>query len=304
MSNINFSANQNYKSKLNKLMNMKNNYETDDAYLKLFYEISSHPNTALKLNISNDGSYTLTYNNIQTNGQLTKKQGTMLNAASGFLGLGTQGNTTEGTEGNEDTEGTEGTEGTDGNEGNKEPGFFNKIGKTVTGIMPGTKQGEEEEILSEEQGTKEEFHPEGEGLEEETEEREEREEGESGHDEGEQEPGPGPVEGGKNNRSWWKKALGMSGGNLSDSEYESDESIISSDDEKEDIVPFSTAFFDDDDEEDIMQHIRNMKSKKYLKTLSNTDLRDILRKNNQKVTKNSNYLSKKDMIKSITQFYK
>ena len=96
----------------------------------------------------------------------------------------------------------------------------------------------------------------------------------------------------------------MSGGNFSDSEYESDGSIISSDDDKEDIVPFSTAFFEDDDEEDIMQHIRNMKSKKYLKTLGNTDLRDILKKNNQKVTKNSNYLSKKDMIKSITQFYK
>ena len=119
-----------------------------------------------------------------------------------------------------------------------------------------------------------------------------------------QEPGQEPVEGGKNNRSWWKKALGMSGGNFSDSEYESDGSIISSDDDKEDIVPFSTAFFEDDDEEDIMQHIRNMKSKKYLKTLGNTDLRDILKKNNQKVTKNSNYLSKKDMIKSITQFYK
>ena len=294
MSNINFPASQNNNTKFNKLMKLKNNYEIDDTFLELLFKIASHPNTPLKLNISNDGKYKLINNNTETNGQLTKKQGTMLNAASGLLGLG---NTTEG---NEDTE---------GNEGNKEPGFFNKIGKTVTGIIPGQQEeGDEEgeeEILSEEQGTKEEFHPEGEGPEEEEfhpdELEEERESEEFNPDD---EEGPGPVEGGKNNRSWWKKALGMSGGNLSDSEYESDESIISSDDEKEDIVPFSTAFFDDDDEEDIMQHIRNMKSKKYLKTLSNTDLRDILRKNNQKVTKNSNYLSKKDMIKSITQFYK
>ena len=112
------------------------------------------------------------------------------------------------------------------------------------------------------------------------------------------------VQGGKNNRSWLQRALGMSGGNFSDSEYESDNSILSSDEDPDDIVPFSTAFFDDDYEEDIMQHIRNMKSKKYLKNLSNTELREILRKNNQKISKNNNYLSKKDMIKSITQFYK
>ena len=103
-----------------------------------------------------------------------------------------------------------------------------------------------------------------------------------------------------------KGFLGLWGGNKnSESDFESDGSIISSDDESEDIVPYMTAVFDDDDdEEDLMDYVKNMKSKKYLKTLNNLDLRDILRKNNQVISKNNNYLSKKDMIKSITQFYK
>ena len=100
--------------------------------------------------------------------------------------------------------------------------------------------------------------------------------------------------------------FGLWGGNKNlESDFESDGSIISSDDESEDIVPYMTAVFDDDDdEEDLMDYVKNMKSKKYLKTLNNLDLRDILRKNNQVISKNNNYLSKKDMITSITQFYK
>ena len=103
-----------------------------------------------------------------------------------------------------------------------------------------------------------------------------------------------------------KGFLGLWGGNKnSESDFESDGSIISSDDESEDIIPYMTAVFDDDDdEEDLMDYVKNMKSKKYLKTLNNVDLREILRKNNQVISKNNNYLSKKDMITSITQFYK
>ena len=95
----------------------------------------------------------------------------------------------------------------------------------------------------------------------------------------------------------------MFGGDY-DSDYSSDESIISSDDEAEDIIPYTTAVFDDDDDDDMMDHIRNMKSKKYLKGLHTNDLRDILRKNNLKITSGGNYLNKSEMIKSIKNFYK
>ena len=283
MSNINFSANQNYKSKLKKLMNIRTKYETDDAYLTLFYEIASYPSAALKLTISNEGDYTLKNSNNSnlSSGSLTKVKKSLINQATNYItgnssneknvNLQPKGPTTKEEEQEQEEE-----------EEEQEPG-------------PG-EEGEQEQVPGEEQRVP------GQGHEEQQVPGEEQRV--PGEVQGTDEPGSGQVEGGKNNRSWWKKALGMSGGNFSDSEYESDGSIISSDDDKEDIVPFSTAFFEDDDEEDIMQHIRNMKSKKYLKTLGNTDLRDILKKNNQKVTKNSNYLSKKDMIKSITQFYK
>ena len=283
MSNINFSTSKNSKSKFNKLMNIRTKYETDDAYLTLFYEIASYPSAALKLTISNEGDYTLKNSNNSnlSSGSLTKVKKSLINQATNYItgnssneknvNLQPKGPTTKEEEQEQEEE-----------EEEQEPG-------------PG-EEGEQEQVPGEEQRVP------GQGHEEQQVPGEEQRV--PGEVQGTDEPGSGQVEGGKNNRSWWKKALGMSGGNFSDSEYESDGSIISSDDDKEDIVPFSTAFFEDDDEEDIMQHIRNMKSKKYLKTLGNTDLRDILKKNNQKVTKNSNYLSKKDMIKSITQFYK
>ena len=69
------------------------------------------------------------------------------------------------------------------------------------------------------------------------------------------------------------QARGMFGGDY-DSDYASDESIISSDDEAEDIIPYTTAVFDDD-EDDMMDHIRNMKSKKYLKGLHTNELRAV-----------------------------
>ena len=91
-------------------------------------------------------------------------------------------------------------------------------------------------------------------------------------------------------------------GGYSDSEYESDGSIFSSDDE---FIPYTTAVFDDDDEdEDLMDHIRNMRSKKYLKSLNNGQLRDIMKTNNLKITNNGSYLGKDQMIKSIKKFYK
>ena len=93
-------------------------------------------------------------------------------------------------------------------------------------------------------------------------------------------------------------------GGQSDSEYESDDSLLSSDDEAEDIIPYTTAVFDDDEDDDMMDHIRNMRSKKYLKNLNNTQLRDILKTNNQKITTGGSYLTKEQMIKSIKKYYK
>ena len=91
-------------------------------------------------------------------------------------------------------------------------------------------------------------------------------------------------------------------GGYSDSEYDSDGSIFSSDDE---FIPYTTAVFDDDDQdEDLMDHIRNMRSKKYLKSLNNGQLRDIMKTNNLKITNNGSYLGKDQMIKSIKKFYK
>ena len=113
----------------------------------------------------------------------------------------------------------------------------------------------------------------------------------------EQVPTEGPYEGPG------KQEGGMFGGDY-DSDYSSDESIISSDDEAEDIIPYTTAVFDDDDDDDMMDHIRNMKSKKYLRGLHTNDLRDILRKNNLKITSGGNYLNKNEMIKSIKNYYK
>ena len=312
--NINFSTSKNSKSKFNKLMNIRTKYETDDAYLTLFYEIASYPSAALKLTISNEGDYTLKNSNNSnlSSGSLTKVKKSLINQATNYItgnssneknvNLQPKGPTTKEEEQEQEEEEEEQEPGP-GEEGEQEqvPGEEQRVpgqGHEEQQV-PGEEQrvpGEEQQVPGEEQRVP------GQGHEEQQVPGEEQRV--PGEVQGTDEPGSGQVEGGKNNRSWWKKALGMSGGNFSDSEYESDGSIISSDDDKEDIVPFSTAFFEDDDEEDIMQHIRNMKSKKYLKTLGNNDLRDILKKNNQKVTKNSNYLSKKDMIKSITQFYK
>lgn len=93
-------------------------------------------------------------------------------------------------------------------------------------------------------------------------------------------------------------------GGYSDSEYDSDDSLFSSDDEAEDIIPYTTAVFDDDEDDDMMDHIRNMRSKKYLKNLNNTQLRDILKTNNQKITTGGSYLTKEQMVKSIKKYYK
>ena len=89
------------------------------------------------------------------------------------------------------------------------------------------------------------------------------------------------------------------GGDISDSEYDSD--ILSVDD---DFIPYTTAIFDEQHEEDMMDHIRNMKSKKYLKSLHNNELREIMKKNNMKITNGGSYLSKDEMVKSIKKFYK
>ena len=54
----------------------------------------------------------------------------------------------------------------------------------------------------------------------------------------------------------------------------------------------------------MMDHIKNMKSSKYLKNLNVNELKDILKNNNQKITNNGSYLTKQELIKNIKKLYK
>ena len=109
----------------------------------------------------------------------------------------------------------------------------------------------------------------------------------------EQEPVPG---------SWNPfKIFGSSkGGSKSDSESDG---VFSSDDESVDFTRYQTNFFYVNDDDELMQHIKNMRSKKYLNSLVKNELLQIAKNNQLKVSKKNNYLSKTELVKSIKKFY-
>ena len=102
----------------------------------------------------------------------------------------------------------------------------------------------------------------------------------------------------------WQSFLNQirKGGSKSDSEYESD-GVFSSDDESVDFTRYQTNIFDVNDDDELYQHIKNMRSKKYLNSLVKDELLQIAKNNQLKVSKNNNYLSKAELIKSIKKFY-
>ena len=55
---------------------------------------------------------------------------------------------------------------------------------------------------------------------------------------------------------------------------------------------------DDDDEESLIDNAK-LKNKKFLNTLNLTELRNIARNNSIKVSKNGQYLNKKNIVQSI-----
>ena len=97
---------------------------------------------------------------------------------------------------------------------------------------------------------------------------------------------------------FFKKLFGLEGG-ATDS---SDDEILSSDDEK--FTSNATNIFFDDNDGELLQHIKNMRSKKYLRSLHNDELRNVLKNNNLPISGHNNYLNKDEMVKSIIKFYK
>ena len=97
---------------------------------------------------------------------------------------------------------------------------------------------------------------------------------------------------------FFNKLFGLKGG-ATDS---SDDEILSSDDEK--FTSNATNIFFDDNDGELLQHIKNMRSKKYLRSLHNDELRNVLKNNNLPISGHNNYLNKEEMVKSIIKFYK
>jgi hypothetical protein len=110
---------------------------------------------------------------------------------------------------------------------------------------------------------------------------------------------PPPIEfGGKKSVSLSNLFLG---GNKED--FSDVESQISLSDDDLSYNPHTTLFYEEA-EDSLMDHIKNMTSKKYLKNLKVDELKEILRKNNQKITEKGNYLSKQNLIKRVIKMYK
>ena len=121
----------------------------------------------------------------------------------------------------------------------------------------------------------------------------EKEEGE-GEGEGEEEENTHSE---KPNNNLFSKITGfLTGGNKD--QYSSDEEEIAYNKYK------TMMFHQEDEDEGLMQHMKNMTSKKYLTTLTSQDLKDIMKNNQMKVTNNGSYYNKKEMISKIVKFYK
>ena len=107
---------------------------------------------------------------------------------------------------------------------------------------------------------------------------------------------------GTGTESFFSKFNLFSGGSKSDSDSESD-GVFSSDDESVDFTRYQTNIFNVNDDDELMQHIKNMRSKKYLNSLVKDELLQIAKNNQLKVSKKNNYLSKVELVKSIKKFY-
>ena len=67
---------------------------------------------------------------------------------------------------------------------------------------------------------------------------------------------------------------------------------------------FHTTVFNDSSEDIFMEHMKNMSNKKYLRSLTTQELKDIMRSNHMKVTQNGTYYNKEQMVNKVYQFYK
>ena len=91
----------------------------------------------------------------------------------------------------------------------------------------------------------------------------------------------------------------LSGGTMYNSDDESDFSDISHRSYEKTYLIDS-----DSDEEAFVDNVKNMKNKNYLNKLSISELKNIMRNNDIKVTNNGSYLKKKDMVRNIIKNFK
>jgi hypothetical protein len=102
-----------------------------------------------------------------------------------------------------------------------------------------------------------------------------------------------------NNKSFFSKWLGL-GGNISDNQSDYNSDYQSDNDYNSDNEQTYMIQSDESDEESFMDKAK-LNNKKYLSTLKVKDLRDIMRNNNMKLSKNGLYLNKNQMIKNISK---
>ncbi len=330
MSTINFNLknkddNQIKNEILSKMSKIRQNYDNDNSYQELFYNVVANSNNKsnLKLSINKEGVYNLKVgagNNNKTTTGILKGLGSL-------LGLS---NTVEGTASVKSTEDVSGHDKSGEDVSGEDVSGEDVSGHDVSGTeekkdesvmldgysfplkVKDIKDNEFKEYIKKEINNDESKECPAGGLfglgakdcgEYKLEIEDYKRLKSSYDEEAQEEPEGHHVDEGHQGHEQVVQQGGMFGGDY-DSDYSSDESIISSDDEAEDIIPYTTAVFDDDENDDMMDHIRNMKSKKYLKGLHTNELRDILRNNNLKITSGGNYLNKNEMIKSIKNYYK
>lgn len=297
--NFNFKNKNNDQIKnevLNKIMSLNNNYENDSNYHDLFFNLAQNSNSKnnLKLSIQKNGSYSLKQvgnNKLNVLGFLKSKFGGAQEDSSEELTNSNIGNLGKSMKLiGEDDDNEEDNIDFDSEEENDEQN-----------------EQDENDIQSEQSEQNEENNIHEELEDEELSPQEQKKQFEQANN---CSYNPGWFSGQKNcklveqNLNKSETSNTQAGGYLSDSDYESDGSIISSSTDDNDFIPYTTAVFDDDDEDDMMDHIKNMKSSKYLKNLNVNELKEILKKNNQKITNNGSYLNKQELIKNIKKLYK
>jgi len=200
----------------------------------------------------------------------------------------------------------------------KEGGYYDELQLGIEEIQEG---GMEEEGGIEQEGGMEE--EEEEGMEEDDQEGGMEEEEEEGMEEEEQEGGmeeEEDQEGGMEEEEE-EEEEGMEGG--MEEEEEQEETIEGDDqeggmeEEENDEYKHEGGYYNNDhdnqtylfdsndsDEESLIFNKKNLSNKKFLNTLNVNTLKDIMRNNNMKLSKNGHYLKKNEMIKNIKKLYK